>query len=68
MIAEAQARVDARVLPWLAPAEVLATEVAESVTGDILSRAEAVLGRQQQADQRYGLRSRSPIRPDHKNR
>ena len=58
VIAEAQARVDVRVLPWLAPAEVLATEVAESVTGDILSRAEAVLGRQQQADQRYGLRSR----------
>ena len=56
--AEAQARVDARVLPWLAPAEALAMEVAKSLTGDILSRAEAILGRQQQADHRYGLRSR----------
>jgi len=58
VVAEAAARVEARVLPWLAPAEALATEVAESVTGDILSRAEAILDRQQQADHRYGLRSR----------
>ena len=58
VIAEVKARVDARVLPWLAPAEALATEIAESVTGNILSRAKAVLVRQQQVDQRYGLRSR----------
>jgi len=58
VIAETQARVDARVLPWLVPAEALAMEVTESVTGDLLGRAESVLGRQQKTDHRYGLRSR----------
>ena len=52
---ETKRRVDARVLPWLAPAEGLAGAVAQSGSNNALDQAEAVLSRQKQADRRYGL-------------
>lgn len=52
---ETKRRVDARVLPWLEPAESLAEAVTLSGTSDILDQAQALLSRQEQADRRYGL-------------
>ena len=52
---ETQRRFDARVLPWLEPAEGLASAAAISGSDNILHQAEALLSRQGQADRRYGL-------------
>lgn len=52
---ETKRRVDARVLPWLEPAEGLAAAVAQSGSNNALEQAEAVLSRQKHTDRRYGL-------------
>ena len=52
---ETQRRFDARVLPWLEPAEDLAAAAAKIGSDNILHQAEALLSRQEQADRRYGL-------------
>jgi hypothetical protein len=52
---EAQRRCDARVLPWLEPAEDLAAAAAIIGSDNILHQAEALLSRQEQSDRRYGL-------------
>lgn len=50
---------DERLLPWLRPAETLATEVANlsSLNHDLLQQAEALLQRQAAQDRLHGLRS-----------
>lgn len=50
-------QLDDRLLPWLRPAEAFAQAVAESMQGDLLQEAEALLQRQASIDQRFGLRS-----------
>lgn len=50
-------QLDARVLPWLRPAEALSQAVAKSAQCNLLQEAEALLLRQATADQRFGLRS-----------
>lgn len=52
---ETQRRFDARVLPWLEPAEGLVSAAAKNGSDNILHQAEALLSRQEQADRRYGL-------------
>ena len=52
------ALLDARLLPWLRPAEQLEQSVQQSRTASWLEQAQALLERQAAQDRRYGLRSR----------
>ena len=52
------ALLDARLLPWLRPAEQLARVVAQNGAASWLEQAEMLLERQAAQDRRYGLRSR----------
>jgi hypothetical protein len=52
---ETERRVTDSVLPWLEPAEQLATTVLQIANQNILDQAEVVLSRQEQLDRRYGL-------------
>ena len=55
---ELSRRIDARLLPWLQPAESLAQAVAaELQPTDVLLGAQALLQRQTQVDLKFGLRS-----------
>ena len=53
-----QAQLDARLLPWLAPAEKLATAAADIQGAALLKRADALLQQQAETDLSYGLRSK----------
>ena len=52
------ALLDARLLPWLRPAEQLVQAVELNASASWLEQAQALLERQAAQDQRYGLRSR----------
>jgi hypothetical protein len=56
--AAVQAQLDARLRPWLAPAESLRRDVTSLVGADLLAQAEALLAQQAEIDARHGLISR----------
>ena len=56
--AEVARRLDARLLPWLLPAENLETTADEIAEDDLCDAAEKLLQQQMEIDRRYGLRSR----------
>jgi hypothetical protein len=53
---QVEARLDARLLPWLAPAERLAAAAADIQGAALLKRADALLEQQAKIDLGYGLR------------
>ncbi|MEI8303087.1 MAG: NYN domain-containing protein [Burkholderiales bacterium] len=55
---ETQARLDGRLLRWLAPAQALADEAAALTEGDdLFAQAEALLAEQARLDRQHGLRT-----------
>ncbi|MBU6271566.1 MAG: NYN domain-containing protein [Betaproteobacteria bacterium] len=55
---ETQARLDGRLLRWLAPAQAMADDAAALAEGDdLIAQAEALLAEQARIDRRHGLRS-----------
>lgn len=56
--AEVARRLDARLLPWLLPAENLEIAANEIAEDDLCDAAEKLLQHQMEIDRRYGLRSR----------